>query len=121
MIEDNAHAARLQARYEESAAADDGPQTPHICTEARTLGALIGLLDHDGHEVAADMLRRKLVDMFPAITYGMVSDGPAPYSHWSVTAAQLGIDALESDYAGNPAACVAWLASVHAPVRGVVK
>jgi hypothetical protein len=47
MIDNYAHAAKLQERYERANAGDDeGPRTPHISAEARTLGALIRLLEH---------------------------------------------------------------------------
>lgn len=121
MIDDITHAARLQERHERFAHAsdDEGPRTPHISTEARTLGALIGLLEHHGQDTAADVVRLRLEQLFPCITYGMMGDGPAPYRHWSVTAAQLGIEALESDYSGNPQAAVTYLQTLLAPSQPV--
>lgn len=117
MIEDYAHVARLQERYERANAGDDeGPRTPHISAEARTLGALIGLLEHHGQDLAADNLRFSLERLFPCIFYGLRTPEGTAYS---VTAAQLGIEALEQDYSGNPQAAITYLQTLLAPSQPV--
>jgi hypothetical protein len=111
MIDDYAHAARLQAAYERANAGnDEGPRTPRfdVSERARAGAALLALLGHYAYSEAASHLNDEVANQ-------VCVDGNAFEWHVSADA----FEGLLSDYVGNPQAAITYLQTLLAPSQPV--